>query len=338
MNERLRSWQERINGPVLLFVVLTFYIFASFAWWTFLLVSNNRYTLRQNKEIMEWRMMMNEDELTDVTQFPAYQEMKTRYDRQIWMILGEALIFFILLSIAVLQIWKSYRHELSLARQQRNFILSISHELKSPLASIKLALETLLHRQLPPERVNQISKNALSDADRLEKLVEDILLAARLEDSSFDPGEDEINFSELLQKLIEKYRIQHPGRSIQCHCEDELTLRGDRQLLQSLAGNLIENALKYSPENAPVELSLKADNAKIIFEVKDYGNGIPADEIAHIFKRFYRIGNEDTRNTKGTGLGLFIVKQVADAMGARIEVLTHEKGGTIFRVCFPKDK
>jgi len=338
MNERLRKWQERINRPVLLFAVLSFYIFTSFAWWTFLLVSNNRYTLRQNKEIMEWRMMMNEDELTDVTQFPAYQEMKSRYDRQIWMILGEALIFFILLSIAVLQIWKNYRHELSLARQQRNFILSISHELKSPLASIKLALETLLHRNLPPERVKQISKNALSDADRLENLVEDILLAARLEDSRFDPGKDEIVFSELLENLIEKYRIKHPGRNIICHCEQGLTLRGDRQLLQSLAGNLIENALKYSPGKAPVELLLRAQNNDIVFEVKDYGCGIPADEKELIFKRFYRIGNEDTRNTKGTGLGLFIVKQVADAMGAQIEVLTHKEGGTIFRICFPKDK
>ncbi len=338
MNERLRSWQERINGPVLLFVVLTFYIFASFAWWTYLLVSNNRYTLRQNKEIMEWRMMMNEDELTDVTQFPAYQEMKSRYDRQVWMILGEAFIFFVLLSIAVFQIRKSYRHELSLARQQRNFILSISHELKSPLASIKLALETLLHRQLPPERIKQISKNALSDADRLENLVGDILLAARFEDSNFNPGEEEIDFSELLKDMVEKYRIKHPARSIHCRCEKEVALQGDRQLLHSLAGNLIENALKYSPEEAPVELSLKAENKDIVFEVKDYGSGIPADEKAHIFKRFYRIGNEDTRNTKGTGLGLFIVKQVADAMGGRIEVLTHEQGGSIFRVSFPKDK
>ncbi len=281
-------------------------------------------------------MMMSEEDETDVTRFPSYVEMKNRYDRQIWIILAEALVFFILLSLAVVQIWKSYRHELKLARQQRNFILSISHELKSPLASIKLALETLLHRHLPPERVKQISQNALSDADRLERLVEDILLAARLEDSSFDPGNEIVEFSGLLRKLVEKNRMKYPNRRIDCECPDSIQIRGDRQLLDSLAGNLIENALKYSPIDAPVKVSLREDKKSIVLEVEDHGRGIPSEERENIFKRFYRIGNEDTRETKGTGLGLFIVKQVADAMHAKIEIHSKEDEGTRFRVLFPK--
>lgn len=325
----------KINRPIVIFSVLVIYIFASFAWWTYLLISNNRYTLHQNKEIMEWRMMMNEDEITDVTEFPAYKKLESEYRQQVIMIIGEAFVFLVLLSLAIWQIWKSYRHELSLARQQRNFLLSITHELKSPLASIKLGLETMEQRQLDPDRQAQITHHAIADTNRLQNLVEDILLAARFEDRTFEVGNEAVNLSQLVERRIQQAIQSYGHRTIDKQLEQDLWMQGDRQLLSALISNLLENALKYSDDLAPVSVNLYRKNSNIWLQVEDQGVGVPDGEKDKIFQRFYRVGNEDTRLTKGTGIGLFIVKQVVDAFDGKIMVRDNEPCGSVFEVCFP---
>lgn len=326
----------KLNRPLLIFSVLVIYIFASFIWWSYLLISNNKHTLEQSITLLELQYEARGIATSD----PLFQEAKTnlesRYRTQVTMILGEGAVFLVLLGVAVFQIWRSYRTELQLARQQRNFLLSITHELKSPLASIKLALETLVRRELPHDKQQKILQNSLSDTNRLQGLVEDILLAARFEDHSFRFARDHIMLSELVEEIADKVAHGHNHHEVHTDIDQNIYVTGDRQALTSLVANLLENAAKYSPPNTAIEVSLHPVQDRLCLEIADQGYGIPEEERANIFKKFYRIGNEDTRETKGTGLGLFLVKEVADKHGATIKILDNTPRGTRFKVAFPK--
>lgn len=325
----------RLNRPLLIFAVLVVYIFASFVWWSYLLIRNNRQTLLQARQLLELQYHVQGITVTDIGQTPEYLQLEKQYRRQVLMVMGEGVVFLILLGLAVLQIWRSYRHEITLARQQRNFMLSITHELKSPLASIKLGLETIIKRVLEPETRDRLLGNAMSDTNRLQSLVEDILLAARMEDRSFQFARDHINLSGLVEQVCRKVEQSRPDHNYRFDIESGLTLPGDRQALTALVANLLDNAVKYSEAGTTVSLRLYHEGQHIHLEVADTGIGIPEGERSLIFRKFYRVGNEDTRSTKGTGLGLFIVKEAADGHQAKMQIDNNRPTGTIFRIRFP---
>lgn len=325
----------KLNRPLLIFSVLVLYIFASFIWWTYLLISNNKHTLEQSITLLTLQYDAQEIPLEDSRFITAKENLSAQYSKQTTMILGEAAVFLVLLTIAVFQIWRSYRTEIQLARQQRNFLLSITHELKSPLASIKLALETMARRSLPAEKQQKVLSNSLSDTNRLQGLVEDILLAARFEDHSFRFAKDQLVFSELVEEIADRTAQNYPHHRIHTDIDQHIAVIGDRQALTSLVANLLENAAKYSPTNTAIQVNLSQNNQQVALSIIDEGPGIPEEEQPHIFKKFYRIGNEDTRKTKGTGLGLFLVKEVADKHDATIKINPHQPKGTEFLVLFP---
>lgn len=325
----------KLNRPLLIFSVLVIYIFASFIWWSYLLISNNKHTLEQSITLLQLQYEARGIQTSDPLFQEAKNNLESRYNTQVTMILGEGAVFLVLLGVAVFQIWRSYRSELELARQQRNFLLSITHELKSPLASIKLALETMVRRELPADKRQKILTNSLSDTNRLQGLVEDILLAARFEDHSFRFGKDHILLSELVEEIADKVAHNHPHHRVCTDIDQNLYVTGDRQALTSLVANLMENAAKYSPADTAIQVDLATIKDRICLEIADQGYGIPEEERPHIFKKFYRIGNEDTRKTKGTGLGLFLVKEVADKHGATIHIKDNRPQGTRFKVAFP---
>lgn len=327
------SW--KLNKPLLVFTVLVLYIFASFIWWSYLLVRNNGQSLAQSKVVLELQYEVRGLSTKDPSFGEAIQSMDAQYRKQVMMVLGEGLVFLILLAVAIFQIWRSYRTELNLARQQRNFLLSITHELKSPLASIKLAMETLQRRELDTDKRARVIGNSLSDTNRLQVLVDDILLAARFEDHSFAFSSDPISLSELAEEITERVAHNHPHHRFHTDINQNLYVRGDRQGLTSLLVNLLENACKYSPADTSVTVTLEETNKGICLSVADEGIGIPEHEKPHIFRKFYRIGSEDTRKTKGTGLGLFIVKEVADRHQARIKIKNNLPAGTVFHIQFP---
>lgn len=325
----------RLNRPLLIFAVLVLYIFASFVWWSYLLIRNNKQTLIQARQLLELQYQASGISVEDISQTPEYLQLEKQYRRQVLMVMGEGAVFLVLLGLAVLQIYRSYRHEITLARQQRNFMLSITHELKSPLASIKLGLETLIKRALEPEAQNRLLGNAMSDTNRLQNLVEDILLAARMEDRSFQFARDQINLSGLVEQICRKVEQSNPDHNYRFNIEAGLTLPGDRQAITALVANLLDNAVKYSDRSTTVSLILHRDGQHINLDVADEGIGIPEGERSLIFRKFYRVGNEDTRRTKGTGLGLFIVKEAADGHRAKIQIDDNPPTGTIFRIRFP---
>jgi len=204
--------------------------------------------------------------------------------------------------------------------------------LKSPIASMRLVLETLLKRNLTPEQRTPLLSNGLKDADRLQNLVESLLLAARLEDN-WRPMQEPVNFSDLAKEAVDSLRVRFPEADFRLNLPENLPpVQADRMGLLAIVQNLLENALKYSPEQTPVVVSAEHAGGKFRFSVADQGQGIPDSEKQSVFEKFYRMGNEETRQSTGTGLGLYIVNQVLKAHGGRIRIADNLPKGTIFSI------
>jgi len=254
---------------------------------------------------------------------------------RIGMILGEGSVFLFLLVVGAYYLHQALKKESKLHHQQRNFLLSVTHELKSPLASIKLYLETILKRDLDRQQQQGFLKNSLKDIERLDDLVENMLIATRIENKTYTFPKEKFNFSEMVAKIADRLQIHTcSDQIIKTKIKPGLQLTGDKFALTSVVTNLVENAVKYSPPCAEIEVKVWTDNGSIHLEVADQGMGIKDDEKLRIFEKFYRVGSEDTRKTKGTGLGLYIVKQVLDNHQAQIRVKNNRPAGSIFEVIF----
>lgn len=249
------------------------------------------------------------------------------------MIIGEGAVFVLLLCVGVYRLHKAINEEAALHRQQKNFLLSVTHELKSPLASVKLYLQTILKRDLPPDKQREFLGNSLLDVERLHDLVENMLLATRIENRSYTFPKEKFDLSAMVEDNIRRARQNLQGKErLHAAIEPGIYLHGDKFALSLAVSNLLENALKYAPADTRVEVELRRQGTKALLRVADRGQGIPAGEKEKIFDKFYRIGNEETRRTKGTGLGLFIVKQVLENHQAGIAVKDNRPSGTVFEI------
>ncbi|HUR11524.1 MAG TPA: ATP-binding protein, partial [Flavitalea sp.] len=213
------------------------------------------------------------------------------------------------------------------------FMRAITHELKTPIAVTKLNLETLLRHQLDEPTRQKLVSMTLQEANRLNTLASNILVSAQLEDQNYQQAKEDLDFSSLVNNCIENYAVRYPVGKFLFEIEPEIDLSGDVLLLQILVNNLIENALKYSPPESPIVCRLTAKK-EIIFQVIDNGPGIPDHEKKNIFRKFYRLGNEQTRNAKGTGIGLYLCRKIAQDHHAEIKVRDHHPTGSDFAVIF----
>ncbi len=284
--------------PLTIFYILVFYVIAQLFWWATLLI--NLEPLRRG------------------------------------MVIGEGIVFISLMSFGAYKLHKAINKEKRISDQQKNFLLSVTHELKSPLASIKLYLQTILKRDLEAEQRQSFISKSLLDIERLDDLVENMLLATRIENKSYSFPKEEINLTDLVEKIVARLQIHVCSKeALITDIDPNVFITGDKFALSSVISNLIENAVKYSPNCVPIHVSLqRLSNGKVSFKVADMGIGIPDEEKPKIFDKFYRVGSEDTRKTKGTGLGLFIVKQVLDHHQALIKVKNNAPKGTVFEVSF----
>ncbi|HEY1008904.1 MAG: sensor histidine kinase [Daejeonella sp.] len=251
------------------------------------------------------------------------------------MVVGEAAVFLFIVLVGAYYMHKALTKERKLHQQQKNFLLSVTHELKSPLASIKLYLQTILKRDLERDKQKSFITNSLKDIERLDDLVENMLIASQIESNSYSFPKEQFNFSELVSTVADRLQVHTcSSQIIMPKIEEGIIIKGDKFALTSMVTNLIENAVKYSPPCAEVHVKLYRNNSNIHFITSDSGIGINDQEKTRIFDKFYRVGSEDTRKTKGTGLGLFIVKQVLDKHHATIKVKNNHPSGTVFEVIF----
>ena len=228
--------------------------------------------------------------------------------------------------------------------QHDSFINSVTHELKTPIASIRLHLETLQRRQLPEARKQEFYKLMLSDADRLTETVEQVLRAGRAGDKKAGREKADVDFAGIVRECMEAIRARHHLQPEAMRFEQALSngsgarVRGNAEDLRMAVSNVLDNALKYSGDHVDVRVRLEAPDEKhIVLKVEDHGVGIARDDLKRIFKRFHRVGNRSLAHIKGTGLGLFIVKSIAKKHGGTVFALSEGEGkGTTVVIELPR--
>ncbi len=313
----------------LIFSVLVGYIVLQFLWWEILLVrqSDNIILLKQNIAALS----SSDDKII----FREIADLQKKKNARVYMIVGEGTVFLLILLFGVYQVRKSIKRESELANQKSNFILSVSHELKTPIAATKLQLQTLLKHDLEREKQKELLNNALTENNRLHKLVDNVLMANQIENNNLSIQKENLNLSDLLENTIKRYfSEQLEKKTISLNIESNIFYSGDKELLPSIFINLIENAIKYSFETIAIEVILTNTNNTPVLEIKDQGCGISDEEKETVFQKFFRSGSENTRKTKGTGIGLFIVKSICDLHQIHIKISNNQPTGSIFQIQF----
>ena len=257
--------------------------------------------------------------------------------RRFAMIMGEGSMFIIVFLLGAYHMHASVKKERKLMEQKKNFLLSVTHELKSPLASIKILLQTIQKRDLTKAQILDFIDKSLLDVERLDDMVENMLLASKIDNRSYTFPKAQFNLSVLVDSIVNRLQITKCDcnqQIINAEIEPKIEITGDKFALTSVVTNLVENAVKYSKPCMAVDVKLFQKDGKVFFQVADHGIGISDSEKTRIFDKFYRVGSEDTRNTKGTGLGLYIVKEVLDKHQASIRVKDNRPAGSVFEVVF----
>jgi signal transduction histidine kinase len=288
--------------------------------------------IHQSQEIYNGKLALLGANANPAAQDMLRKELLGKY----YMVAGEGIVFLVILALGVIIIGRSFRKETQLVAKQKTFLHSVTHEFKSPVASMRLQLETLQKRSLTPEQQQQALANAIDDTDRLDKLIEKILMAARIDSGELSIHIEFINLSEKLKEVIEQVNRSYPQRNVVTSIQDSVHLNIDPWALNSIVTNLMENAFIYSAADKKVEVSLASAPNSIRLSVKDSGIGIPNNEKKKILGKFYR--SDTTQGYKGTGLGLFLVDYFVKAHNGTIEVKDNKPQGSIFEISFPTIK
>lgn len=258
--------------------------------------------------------------------------------QNVWLLILGSIAFITILTVLMMFAIFLVREILEV-RRQNSFIDSVTHELKSPLASIKLGLQTMGRDALPGEKRELLRTMMLDDVDRLSDFIDDVLQASRLAHDRVGMDMSEVSVLDIVEECVDSVATRHhlPEEAIRVDVDEELRVHTDRAALLVVVRNLIDNAVKYS--DGEVEVIVKAhrdDAGGVLLEVTDRGIGIPPNELKRVFHRFYRVPSESVRTRRGTGLGLFVVSALVRNLGGRVEARSEGPGhGTTMRVSLP---
>ncbi len=314
---------KKLRSIFIIYWFLLAYIFAALIWW---FIALNR----QNQQMAQYETQQLKKEDSNYQQ--ELNKIQVVEERKNAQYIGEGITFFLLIVAGAVFVYRAVSRELKISREQQNFMIAITHELKTPIAVAKLNLETLQKRKLDEQQKQRLLQTTLQEINRLNALCNNMLLSSQIEAGGYHITIEETNISELIAQCVQDFITRYPQHEIKADIAANIFIQGDRLLLQMLANNLIDNAIKYSPKDSPVTVLLAESNNKIRFSVKDEGKGIVAAERDKIFNKFYRIGNSATKVAKGTGLGLYLSKKIAKQHNANISVTDNIPTGTIFTV------
>jgi two-component system phosphate regulon sensor histidine kinase PhoR len=229
-----------------------------------------------------------------------------------------------------------------LERTRRDFVANVSHELKTPITSIKGFVESLLSGAIhEPDNALNFLKIIARQTDRLQEIINDLLSLARIEQDT-ERGQIFLTTGRLKAVLQEALQVCEPkaqAKNIRVilNCPEELRARINAPLLEQAVINLVDNAIKYSPENSEVRVEAEAAGAEAVIRVRDQGRGIPREHLPRLFERFYRVDPGRSRSLGGTGLGLAIVKHIAQAHGGKATVSSTPGQGSVFALHLPRE-
>ena len=253
-----------------------------------------------------------------------------------WPVLAGGITMLALILVGLYVIFIYWRRQSRLYAEQKTFISQITHELKSPLASIRLHLETIRLRRPPADKLEKFLDTMLADTERLDVLISNFLMAAKLEQSPQSADFPVIDLSGHLQKSLDTYRTALPeGSSLIVDIENGISAKADPEGLSMMLRNLLENAFIYSAGSPEVKVSLRRNGKSCILKVSDNGRGIAQKDLKKVFRMFYRV-RESGDSIKGTGLGLYIVKSIVKRHRGRIHAESPGEGqGSSFVIAIP---
>lgn len=323
--------KRKLRWATGVFWFLLAYIIAALVWWFISLQKQNL----QMQHLEEQLLSQKFDPRQQPAQYTeALGQLQQEASRNLTKYLGEGFTFLALILISAIFIYRSVSRQFKVQQQQQHFMMAVTHELKTPIAVTKLNLETLKKHQLDEAKRDRVISNTLEETNRLNVLTNNILLSSQLEGKSYHIAWEELNVSDLVTSSIAEFRSRFPQRELRVHIEEDCELKGDPLLLKILVNNLLENAHKYAPAGTPVYCRLFTRTPYTELQVSDEGPGIPASEKKKIFEKFYRIGDENTRLAKGTGLGLYLCKKIATDHHGTISVTENSPKGSTFAVRF----
>jgi two-component system, OmpR family, sensor histidine kinase CiaH len=319
---------RKLTAVKVVYWALLIYMIAALLWWFIALVKQNDTLVA-----VQLQQITGTQAQPTIPKQTVEQLLKMQSRKRVQYI-AEGLTFLALILVGAVYVYRATRRQIRASVQEQNFMMAVTHELKTPIAVTQLNLETLQKRKLVPAQQDKMIASTLREANRLNMLCDNILLASQLDGKAYQETRTEINFSDLLEGCIDTFKQHYPSRLVTEQIEPTLYLDGETLLLQMLVNNLLENAHKYAPQDTEIKVTLAQQGKHIKLEVIDSGKGIPDNEKQKIFEKFYRIGSEATRNTKGTGLGLYLCKKIAENHNANISVTDSKPQGSNFVVTF----
>lgn len=315
--------RKRLTVITIVYWFLLSYIVTALIFWFLSL-------MKQNDQMAEYKFLQlkkdDPDYITKVSGIEA--EQKSRVIQYI----GEGSTFMLLILVGAVFVYRATRKQIKLNEQQQNFMMAITHELKTPIAIAKLNLETIQKRKLDKEQEKKLITKALSETNRLNDLCTNILLASQIDAGNYILQKEELNLNELLHESTNYFKSGFSNLQLEELPAEAVYVKGDSLLLQLAINNLIDNAIKYSGKEKMVYVLLRQEKNHAVVEIKDLGEGISDTEKLRVFEKFYRKGNENTRNTKGTGLGLYLTKKIIEDHGGSIRLKDNAPSGCIFVV------
>lgn len=253
-----------------------------------------------------------------------------------WVVMIEGLVMLAVILAGVYLIFHYWNRQSRLYEKQRTVISQVTHELKSPLASIQLHLETIRLRRPPREKLDAFVTTMLADTERLHYLINNLLMAARLEQRRKPTERRMADLSELVREYVEREREKLPqGGHLTLEVESGIRLMVDPEEMEIVLRNLFENALLYSPGSPEIHIRLSRGSGTVRLAIQDRGRGLERSELQKVFERFYRVQQEG-ENVRGTGLGLYIVETIVRSYGGTVAVESDGLGqGSTFTISLP---
>jgi signal transduction histidine kinase len=316
---------KSLHRPLQLYVVIVVFYAVLMGWWVTFLSNEGEWLVRD---------MQRAGAALSTEQATTLMAVTVRTGR---MFLAESAFLGLLMVGSVWLVLRSLRREALLAQQQRNFLSAVTHELRSPIASAKLYIESLQLGRVDPSKTERYLRHAQEDLQRLARIVEDLLVSRRLQDAKVDVHLEPLDLAALLAPQADRLRERFAptGARIEVHADGPVLARADASAIDTIVDNLVSNGVKYGGEQPLVELTVRAHRDDAVLEVRDHGKGLAGADPRRIFEAFVRGGDESVRTQQGVGLGLYIVRELVAAQGGRITAKDAPGGGALFTVTLP---
>lgn len=320
---------KRLRTIFILYWFLLAYIIAALIWWFIDLNQQNTSMARFRMEAL--------NQLPPLSRNDGYLEKITEEkNRKTAQYIGEGGTFLLLILAGAFFVFRGLRTQFRQSRQHQDFIMAITHELKTPIAITKLNLETLQKHHLPEEKRQRLLNNTIQETNRLNNLCNNMLLASQMEAGRYQVTQERINLSDLVENCVKDHVDRFPERIVIEDIEQDVYVIGDILMLELAVNNILDNAIKYSEKNTTIMLEVRLENEIVKVRITDEGKGIAAEEKKNIFMKFYRGDSLLAKKAKGTGIGLYLTKKIIEQHMGDIKVTDNVPRGSIFEICLSR--